>query len=257
LGGIVIYTTLISHFYNEEYLLPWWLLHHTKIFDHGILINRGSTDCSVEICRQLAPHWEVRDSKVLEFDAFLVDQEVMNIESEIAGWKMSLNTTEFLCFSNKEDFFSSLDLLGENMYLIEIIKMVDNLNHDYTTPTYQQPLVTQRYHGIYSDKLMGYFWGRYIHKNLHGQYLVGRHGTTHTYANYLNAVVLKFIYSPWNNAIKNRKLQIAPTLSEASIGLQEHYSTSLSQLEFKYNFFANMTQDLRLTLKYTSIFMNF
>ncbi|MBJ3789276.1 glycosyltransferase family 2 protein, partial [Bacillus sp. OA1] len=43
--------TIISHFYNEEYLLPWWLMHHTKIFDHGILINRGSTDRSVEICK--------------------------------------------------------------------------------------------------------------------------------------------------------------------------------------------------------------
>ena len=38
-------------FYNEEYLLPWWLAHHTKLFDHGILINKGSTDRSVEICK--------------------------------------------------------------------------------------------------------------------------------------------------------------------------------------------------------------
>ena len=51
-----------------------------KTIDHGILINRGSTDRSVEICKLFAPHWEIRDSKVLEFDAVLVDQEVMNIE---------------------------------------------------------------------------------------------------------------------------------------------------------------------------------
>ena len=50
-------------FYNEEYLLPWWLMHHTKIFDHGILINRGSTDRSVEICKLLAPtgKYEIQD----------------------------------------------------------------------------------------------------------------------------------------------------------------------------------------------------
>ncbi|MED2727884.1 glycosyltransferase family 2 protein, partial [Bacillus thuringiensis] len=24
---IVITRTVISHFYNEEYLLPWWLMH--------------------------------------------------------------------------------------------------------------------------------------------------------------------------------------------------------------------------------------
>ncbi|WP_162177859.1 glycosyltransferase family 2 protein, partial [Bacillus gaemokensis] len=99
---MLITTTLISHFYNEEYLLPWWLMHHTKLFDHGILINRGSTDRSVEICRQFAPHWEVRNSKVPEFDAILVDQEVMEIETEVTGWKMVLNTTEFLCCFNKD-----------------------------------------------------------------------------------------------------------------------------------------------------------
>ncbi len=86
-------------------------MHHTKLFDHGILINRGSTDCSVEICRLLAPHWEIRNSKVLEFDAVLVDQEVMEIEKEITGWKMVLNTTEFLCCVDKEGFFSSLATL--------------------------------------------------------------------------------------------------------------------------------------------------
>ncbi len=107
-GEIHIRTTLISHFYNEEYLLPWWLMHHTKLFDHGILINRGSTDRSVEICRQFAPNWEVRDSKVPEFDAILVDQEVMDIEKEVNGWKMVLNTTEFLCCLDKEAFFYHL-----------------------------------------------------------------------------------------------------------------------------------------------------
>ena len=52
--------------------------------------NRDSTTPSVEICRQFAPNWEVRDSKVPEFDAILVDQEVMDAEKEVNGWKMTL-----------------------------------------------------------------------------------------------------------------------------------------------------------------------
>ena len=56
-------------------------MHHTKLFDHVILINRDSTDL-FEICRQFAPNWEVRDSKVPEFDAILVDQEVMDAEKK-------------------------------------------------------------------------------------------------------------------------------------------------------------------------------
>ena len=73
-----------------------------KTIDHGILINRGSTDRSVEICKLFAPHWEIRDSKVLEFDAVLVDRS--NEHRKITGWKMVLNTTEFLCCVDKDDF---------------------------------------------------------------------------------------------------------------------------------------------------------
>ena len=50
---------VISHFFNEAYLLPWWLEHHRQIFDHGVLIDWSSTDGSADICRQLAPGWEV------------------------------------------------------------------------------------------------------------------------------------------------------------------------------------------------------
>lgn len=51
------------------------------------------------------PHWKIRNSKVLEFDAIQVDHEVMDIEKEVTGWKMTLNTTEFLCCRDKVDFF--------------------------------------------------------------------------------------------------------------------------------------------------------
>lgn len=49
--------TVLCHFYNEEYLLPWWLKHHRSMFDHGALIDHGSTDNSLDICRQLVPEW--------------------------------------------------------------------------------------------------------------------------------------------------------------------------------------------------------
>ncbi|TKI90936.1 glycosyltransferase family 2 protein, partial [Bacillus cereus] len=65
-----------------------------------------------------APNWEIRNSKSLEFDAYLVDQEVMEIEREITGWKMVLNTTEFLCCYNKEQFFKSLSTMGGNLFSI-------------------------------------------------------------------------------------------------------------------------------------------
>lgn len=158
-------------------------MHHTKLFDHGILINRGSTDRSVEICKLFTPHWEIRDSKVLEFDAVLVDQEVMNIEKEITGWKMVLNTTEFLCCVDKHAFFSSLATLGKNMYAIRTILMVDDPTHGYTNPRYGIPLVKQRYHGriIHPNPPAPYYGGRLIHNYFHGSYWAGRHWSPHPF----------------------------------------------------------------------------
>src|SRR4051812_48551649 len=88
--------TVISHFWNEEFLLPYWLKHHYPLFDHGVLIDYASTDRSAEIIHELAPQWEVRSSANVWFDARDVDAEVMAVEREFNGWKVALNTTEFL-----------------------------------------------------------------------------------------------------------------------------------------------------------------
>ncbi|WP_255258976.1 glycosyltransferase family 2 protein [Bacillus toyonensis] len=235
-------------------------MHHTKLFNHGILINRGSTDRSVEICRLFAPHWEIRDSKVLEFDAILVDKEIMEIEKEIKGWKMVLNTTEFLCCFDTEAFYSSLATLGKNMYSIRTILMVDEPTHSYSNPRYGIPLVKQRYHGIIlhpQPTKPYYVGGRLIHNYLHGNYTAGRHRSNHLFIVYMYpAFILKFFYSPWNKAMKNRKLQIGPTLSKHSIqnGLGTHHLVTLDELEAKYLSFATSTIDLRLIPEYQVLF---
>ena len=88
---------VISHFFNEAYLLPWWLKHHREMFDHGVLIDWSSTDGSADICRQLAPSWEVVPSENAHFAAILCDFEVMKHEARFPdAWKIALNTTEFL-----------------------------------------------------------------------------------------------------------------------------------------------------------------
>lgn len=88
--------TVVSHFYNEEHLLPWWLNHHKQIFDHGIMIDYHSTDRSMEIIREICPDWELRYTRNKYFDSTPIDQEVMDIEKGLEGWRMCLNTTEFL-----------------------------------------------------------------------------------------------------------------------------------------------------------------
>jgi hypothetical protein len=94
--------TVITHFYNEAFLLPWWLKHHVPLFDHGVLIDYDSTDASADICRTLAPHWQLVRSRNREFDTALVDFEVMRYEEATEGWKIALNITEFLCVPGRQ-----------------------------------------------------------------------------------------------------------------------------------------------------------
>lgn len=237
-------------------------MHHTQIFDHGILINRGSTDRSVEICKQYAPHWEVRNSRVPEMDPIEVDREVMDIETEVTGWKMVLNTTEFLWCREKNEFFNDLNTLGGNMYSIKVIFMVDDPNHGYTDPVYSLPLVKQRYHGHF-PKIFQPLGGRLIHNHSHGNYTVGRHWSPHPFLYYQSspAFVLKFFYSPWNDAMRKRKLQIGPTLSDNSIkhGLGIYHLTTAEELEKTYQGYTSnpdAIQDLRQFPEYQQLFLN-
>lgn len=88
--------TVITHFYNEEYLLPWWLKHNRKIFDYGIMINYASTDKSVELIKEYCPHWKIVDSRNEFFQSELIDQEVVEYEATLQGVRIALNVTEFL-----------------------------------------------------------------------------------------------------------------------------------------------------------------
>ena len=105
--------TVICHFYNESYLLPFWLKHHKKIFDNGIMINYQSTDDSVKIINEICPDWKIIDTKNDFFGAEAIDREVESIESSIDGWKICLNITEFILGD-----FSKLDTYIDNSLLI-------------------------------------------------------------------------------------------------------------------------------------------
>lgn len=88
--------TIITHFYNEEYLLPWWLEHHKKYFDFGILIDYASTDNSVAICKEICPHWQIFPSGNKDFDSSDLNYEVMFYERQLSGYRIALTVTEFL-----------------------------------------------------------------------------------------------------------------------------------------------------------------
>jgi hypothetical protein len=238
--------TVISHFFNEEYLLPWWLKHHVKMFDHGILIDHGSTDNSVEICRQIAPHWQVVPSRLKQFDAWLTDFEVMTHELNVPGWKIALNTTEFIVsnpgLDEVERFLRSQGRMG---VAASGMCMIDKAPAETLAP--ELPLVTQkpwaiddnRFRWRWVRKLRGYpkspQRNRFYHCLPNGMYTVGRHSSLHSDwdTRLPNLMILHYAYAPWTQRFIERKMQIASKIPAGDIArrLGTQHMRNSTQLE--------------------------
>ena len=198
--------TILTNVYNEEYLLPFWLNHHKNICDHGIVVDYHSTDSSMEIVRRICPTWTIITTRNSQFDAFEIDREFMDLEKNIDGYKIVLNTTEFLmCPSNLKDLlpkssnryiriqclvpFSSND----NFYPLNLTELLCNI--DRAEPN-------KRFH-------------RFLHSYDNGHYSIGRHYATLPITDEISAYILWFGFYPWNPDIIERKLQIKNNIPDS------------------------------------------
>jgi len=222
--------TVISHVYNEEYLIPFWLKHHKSIFDHGIIIDYNSTDRTLDIIREICPAWEIIQSRNDFFDAQNVDMEVMDIERNVVGTKIVLNTTEFL-------FTKEPLILAENTcFSIQELAALSDVS---TSPKTLEDL----FEGIQrvNEKCRG---KRFIHSYPCGQYSIGRHGTylNTTDISSSNAIIIWFGFYPWNDEVIKRKQQIGKKQPESDIakGLGSHHRWNLDEmLNYKSNNWQN------------------
>lgn len=245
--------TLISHFYNEEYLLPFWLQHHVDLVDHGVMINHRSTDGSVEIIKKYAPNWEIIESSLTEFDPYETDFEVQCIESRIEGWKICLNTTEFLVGPVRSLIRHYEDKGIRSVYTSAKI-MIDV--DPETIPEPNMPLILSKPEGINDNKIYDIFIrgplfrkvvgflrkpnSRYIgrqrllHRENIGRYVVGRHQWGHR-AHYERQLCVNwYSFSPWNDPFIKRKLGIAETMPKNDDGLGVHHRFTLKQWQNEY-----------------------
>ena len=203
--------TLISHIFNEEYLLPFWLEHHKNLFDDIIIIDYRSTDKSIEICKKICPECKIITTRNPNFNAELVDKEVMDLENDILGIKMVLNTTEFLyCESS-----NSINDLFNNM----------NQPKSYSVTSYS-PYSKNNYHVNNTNELIVNLLNedvvfhtdrgvRQIHNFPNGNYTLGRHKThNHTIpTDKLN--MIWFGFYPMNENLLKRKLQISQNIPQS------------------------------------------
>jgi len=229
-------TLLVSHFYNEEFLLPFWIKQHINMFDDVVMIDYNSTDSSVEIIKQLAPHWQIRTTKNQYFDPVPIDDEVMDIEREFDGyWKMCLNTTEFIMMPelNLKKFISVVldqhpDATCISSTGVLMIDTTENVDQPVDTNI---PLYVQRHYGSIEN---GNMRCRLLHKMPDGQYTSGRHNSR------LDRVYPKdafycmwYGWSPYCDALRKRKMQIQEKLhpSDNRKGVQDSSSHFIPNLE--------------------------
>jgi hypothetical protein len=236
--------TIMSHFYNEEYLLPFWLNHHKKMFDHGILIDYHSTDKSVEIIKKICPTWDIITSRNEFFESFSIDKEVEDIESSISGWRICLNITEFLI--GNFEILNNIEP-NTNFFIPECI-MVDSIENEFTTLDENKNLVSQRTHGIHpfqyneilrresrrSRKLSNYFTN----------YPLGRHYEGHNTRDFL---ILWYGYSPFNEDIIKRKLQIQNKMPESDKSRGLGFQHLVSEKNLIDNFKNYQTESIDLS----------
>ncbi len=195
-------STVISHFRNEEQLLPYWLQHHRELFDHGILINYGSSDSSCDIIRELVPEWELIDSRNETFLAGACDAEIMDIEKRLTGWKMALTTPEFVFLADLKERLELFERSGHKVFAFNIIQVTDS---PIDKPLSSSPLVLQRTYGYRPPE--GTRQWRCIHCEETGKYASGRHGSTGYQWCVDDTLLLWYGYAPYSMA-KSRKLSI-------------------------------------------------
>lgn len=236
--------TIISHIFNEEYMLPFWLEYHASIFDNGIIIDYYSTDNSIKIINKICPHWKVIKTVNLNadgspnFKAELIDKEVNEIEKTIeSGYKICLNTTEFFMIPeiNKgklsESFLpskyyflktymgmnSKLDFYPEN--ITDFFKSIDRIN--------------------YENNIMRSY--RILHSDLYINYGAGRH--TCDVNDATNKIIRDDIFILWigfypfNKETLKRKLQIQNNipLYDKEHGLGSQHITNYDSLCNEFN----------------------
>lgn len=214
--------TLISSFYNEELLLPYWLPHHRPMFDRIILVDYDSTDQSREVIDQF-PGVEVRISRNRAFAADKVDAEAMEIERELEGWKVVLNTTEFLLGDVRE--IVARRVKGFKPCNVTLV----DRQEDYGRTLDSRPLLQQRQHGI----ILGCeIRSRLIHPYPDGAYDIGRHAVNREWEYEPSLYSVHAMFSPWPQSIA-RKLQIQHRIPPNDLrkGWGWQHRTSADQLQ--------------------------
>ena len=246
--------TVISHIFNEEYLLPFWLEYHSLICDNGIIIDYCCTDNSINIIKKFCPHWKIIKTRNINldgspnFDAALVDLEVMDIEKTVSGFKIVLNVTEWLLFSDSsQNIMNSLN--PTICYHIEPYSCINPTQDIYPLScidflkkiTKIIKLTDRGFRMFHNKPALDYSHGRHYRmsalpsstRNVDADITQNQIAT--------NMCILWTGYYPFNQSVIHRKLQIQKNIPKTDVimgrGHQHitNYTKCMSEFNIKIN----------------------
>ncbi len=219
---------ILTHVYNEEMLIVPWMKHHSMFARELIVIDHHSTDKTVELVNKYAPYlydkYKVVTTKLDCFDAALVDQEVMELETtRESEWVFTLNVTEFIWHFDLPYLLenTSADAIGFRAFM-----MVDPVSRCPKEPSDLSGFIWHnRTYGYRDDgSALASRRARFMHRKEHGSYALGRHGVNipnHDFQEHYNILFAHF--SPWPES-RQRKLQIQDRIplkdKQAGSGIQ-------------------------------------
>lgn len=212
----------VTHFYNEQLLLPYWIRHHAPLFDSVVLIDYHSTDASANLIRSLAPaSWQVVTSANAKFEASAVDAEVAAYEARFpeCAWKIALTTTEFLVHPDLRAHLRSLD--ATNMSLALRFPGFVMVGDDTKRLTTYPQLIGQRSvagaapadQTLDAEPSISRLYSRFMHRR-GVVYGVGRHSIDAQWRLSETGFIAKYQWTPWPQ-VKDRKHQIQTQIPES------------------------------------------
>ncbi|GAB5352996.1 hypothetical protein AAMO2058_000000700 [Amorphochlora amoebiformis] len=224
---------MVSHFFNEEFLMPYFIRHHAPMFDRAVLLDYGSNDNSVDILKREAPSsWVVVTPNSTVFNAWEVDREVEYWEkTRPLDWKIALTTTEFLLHPDLRADVATKHVSRQGY--VSRFPAVMICGSDDINVTRFRSLPEQR--SVWNGGVRGMRFGNNYRRFIHAGIRQIRYYNRGRHVMFRNVdavgpkfwdglgVVLKFSWTPWPE-VRSRKLQIGsriPTQDrKARFGIQ-------------------------------------
>ena len=246
--------TLLCHFYNEQWMLPWFLNHHKQIFDHGIMIDYHSTDHSCDIIKEICPSWDIVTSRNPNFQADLIDTEITDIEKSIEGWRICLNVTEQLIgdYSILDDDPTPRQFLIPSIFMIDVeqktadpdFALYEQYHYGFTFKDNQQAFLERRSRSIHNTPYV------YPTQSTHECMAPGRHFNLYNTA---ELITLYWGWCPFDNGQLERKIQIQTQipLIDRQLNRGFHHMTNKETLTYRLeNEWIPKARDISKELEY-------